>query len=71
MPTVTKDRATGTSIGDAPLATITILFLVVVGAVDLLIDGTLSADYTRYLAAVDVPLAGLALGRGWAARKPS
>ena len=55
---------------DAPLITIIFVFLIAVGAVDLLIDGSLSGDYTKFLKAIDVPLAGVAVGRGLAARKP-
>ncbi len=54
---------------DAPIATIIVLLIVILGGVDVIIDGTLSADFTRYVETIAIPVAGLALGRGWAARK--
>lgn len=57
-------------IGDLPIATIITVLLILVGSIDLLIDGALSKDYIVFVKTIAIPLAGLALGRGWAARKP-
>lgn len=55
---------------DQPWVTVIVIALVILGAVDVVIDGHLSADFRTYVDTIAVPLAGLALGRGWAARKP-
>lgn len=55
---------------DNPVATFVIVVIVLVGAADLLIDGVLSEDFKEYIRVIDLPLAGLAIGRGLAARKP-
>lgn len=52
---------------DNPVATFVIVVIVLVGAADLLVDGVLSGDFKRYVETIDIPLAGLALGRGFAA----
>jgi hypothetical protein len=52
-----------------PWATAVILFLVVVGAVDLLIDSHLSDDYQKYVDTVALIVGGLAVGRGLAANR--
>jgi hypothetical protein len=57
-------------IWDLPITTIIVVLLIVVGSIDLLIDGALSKDYIVFVKTIAIPLAGLALGRGWAARKP-
>lgn len=55
---------------DAPWATIVTLLLIIIGGVDVIVDGHLSADYKVFVGTIALPLAGLSLGRGWAARKP-
>jgi hypothetical protein len=55
---------------DAPWATIVVLVLIIIGGVDIVVDNHLSEDYKDFLEVIAIPLAGLALGRGWAARKP-
>ena len=52
-----------------PVATAIILLLVVTGCADVLLDGVLSDGFSELLKALDVPLAGLALGRGLVARR--
>lgn len=69
MATATNSKAQTDNIFDAPIATIVILIIVIAGAVDVLLDGSLSHDFKTYVDTIAVPVAGLALGRGWAARK--
>lgn len=70
MPVTPKaPDPTQNTVFDAPLATITILLLIVIGGVDVVIDGHLSGDYIKFIETVAIPLAGLAVGRGFAARK--
>ena len=57
-------------IWDLPVVTIVVLILLVVGCVDVLLDGDLSKGYTELLKVLAIPLAGLGVGRGLAARKP-
>lgn len=54
---------------DLPIVTIVVLILLVVGSADVLIDGELSRGYVKLLEVLAIPLAGLGVGRGLAARK--
>jgi hypothetical protein len=47
-----------------PIVTAVVLLLVVTGCVDVLLDGELSEGFRQLLGALDMPLAGLAIGRG-------
>lgn len=47
-----------------PVATFVLIVVVIVGAVDLLIDGNLSKDFQVYMGLVLVGNGGLAIGRG-------
>jgi hypothetical protein len=70
MPATPKaPHPTQNTVFDLPVATITILAIILVGAIDLLVDGHLSGDYKTYVSVISVPVAGLAVGRGFAARK--
>lgn len=60
---------TANTVFDLPIATIVILIIVIAGAVDVVVDGHLSGDFQTYVTTIALPVAGLALGRGWAARK--
>jgi hypothetical protein len=57
------------SIFDAPIVTIIVLFLVLIGGVDVVIDGHLSGDFEKYVETVAWIVGPLAFGRGLAARK--
>ena len=63
------DKAVENNIFDAPITTIIVVVLVIIGGVDIVIDGQLSGDFERFVETIAIPLAGLAIGRGWAARK--
>ncbi len=63
-----KDPAEN-SVWDFPLVTIIVVVLVVAGAVDIVIDGALSKDWKQFVDTIAIPLAGLGVGRGLAARK--
>lgn len=52
-----------------PIATLIIGVIVVTGCIDVVIDGDLSEGFGELLRALDIPLAGLAVGRGIMARK--
>jgi hypothetical protein len=54
-----------------PVVAIIVIALVLTGCVDVIIDGDLSKGFKELLAAVDVPLAGLAVGRGLVAARRS
>jgi hypothetical protein len=58
------------TIFDSPIATILIVVLLAAGGLDIALDGELSKDWREFVETIAIPLAGLALGRGWAARKP-
>jgi hypothetical protein len=64
-----RRAATDDNVFDAPIATIVILVIIIAGAIDVLLDGHLSGDFQVYVKTIALPVAGLALGRGWAARK--
>jgi hypothetical protein len=60
---LTVKRATDVFFG-VPVATILVLLVALVGAIDLVSDGNLSGDFTNYAAIVGGSSGLLAIGRG-------
>jgi hypothetical protein len=52
------------SLTTAPVSTIIVILLAIVGGVDLLLDGNLSHDFTTYAAIIGGSNGLLAIGRG-------
>lgn len=70
MPVTPKAAdPTANTLFDLPLTTIIVLIIVIAGAVDVIVDGHLSGDFKTYVNTIAIPVAGLAVGRGFAARK--